>query len=625
MKTTVRDNSARGFSILRNDPRRWVIRLESVSPRRFGQVALGIFVLMSLLIYWPWWPGNSHIIPGLGSDPSIQSWFIGYVPFAILHGHNPFFTTYMDYPQGVNLAANTLMPLLGVVATPITLLFGATTSFGLLIWLSYPLSAISCMWVVRKWSGSNIASLLAGYLYGFSPYIVHQGYGHLNLAFVPLPPLIFYFSFTAMVTQTANARKNGIILGLLIAAQYLISAEIALTTVTIVVCAAVAWSLVNWRRFSQQRFIYLTNVALPCVAVASVLMAFPLWNQLFGTYKVMTPPYGGIANPIRTDLWGVLYPTSLQQVAPTFARVIGDRLTVGAAVENGSYLGLPLIILFLASFVRFWRRRWIFFSGLLAIGCWILSLGPWLVVDTRSTTIRLPFYYLAQLPFFPSVLPARLSLFVIFFVGLTTALGIAEWSKNVHQGLAMSAIVSTRSWFRAIGVAVLGIAALVTLAPKLPSPTQSLNDTTPSFFTSVASNTIPDGAPILTYPYTIPTYSQLPIYWQIATSWRWRMMGAYAQIPYPYPNGNDLFPWPTPPLSVVNYLEYWEGPPSASPPMITNQLVLDVRSFIKTYSLSAVVVDLKAANEAQVVRLFTKAFGPPVIEGGVAAWLRLHH
>jgi hypothetical protein len=195
-----------------------------MSTRRVILVSAVIFGLISLAIYWPTWPGDPHRIVGCTcADPTLQSWFLAWTPWALVHGHNPFFTTYMNYPQGVNLAANTLMPLLGLIAAPVTLSLGASTSFSLLMWLAFPLSGISALWVIRRWTSSTTAVVVGGALSTFSPYLVHQGFGHLNLAFVPLPPLIFYVVSRIVNNDDGRATRWGLALGGLVVAQYFIS------------------------------------------------------------------------------------------------------------------------------------------------------------------------------------------------------------------------------------------------------------------------------------------------------------------------------------------------------------------------------------------------------------------
>jgi len=603
--------------------------LEDWSFHRAVTVAALVYVAISLLVYWPLWPGDPHLMVGCAcGDPALQSWFLGYTPWAILHGHNPFFTTYMDYPRGANMASNTLMPLLGVLGYPITAISNAMATFNFLMWLSYPLSALSAFFVVRRLAKSNIAAFYAGLVYGFSPYMLHQGYGHLNLIFVPLPPLIFYFVAKILVLQDGHSLRTGLALGLAIGAQFLISTEVDVTAVIIAVLLALLWSLLNWRLLTRDRVVYVLNALLPGICVAGVLIAYPAFYAIFGSNAVRAPYQNGILNPYRADLIGAIIPNSLQQFAPNSLATIADRLTAGSIFENGSYLGLPMLLAFFIAWIRYFHLRWVRFAGVAALVSWVLSLGPWLVVDTHQTSLRLPFFYLAKLPMIFDLLPARFSLYVAFFVAATVAAGVAAWITDARLRFESGQHASRRQNLTTGLISVCLLASLVAIFPKLPTATGPTSNVTPSFFTSSAADVIPEGSAILTYPYPDPLYSQQAMLWQVATKWRWKMMGAYAQIPGQFANSVTPNPWPTPPLGVVNFLQYWDGylqgtvntmPPAVISPILIRQ----TKDFVHRYQISSVVVDLSSTHSDQAVRLFTDALGQPQLIGGVALWSRL--
>ena len=75
-------------------------------------------------------------------------------------------------------------------------------------------------------TASIVGPALGGLLYAFSSYIAGQGLGHLNLVFIPLPPIMVYVLYELVVRQRGSARRWGIALGLLAAAQFLISPEL---------------------------------------------------------------------------------------------------------------------------------------------------------------------------------------------------------------------------------------------------------------------------------------------------------------------------------------------------------------------------------------------------------------
>ena len=72
-------------------------RLEEIGPARFATLVILTYVVLSLFAYLPAWPGDPHRLVGCAcGDPAEQAWYLGWVPWAIVHGHNPLFTSWMD-------------------------------------------------------------------------------------------------------------------------------------------------------------------------------------------------------------------------------------------------------------------------------------------------------------------------------------------------------------------------------------------------------------------------------------------------------------------------------------------------------------------------------------------------
>ncbi len=201
-------------------------------------LATGIVVLVYLAlavgVYWNVWTTHPSTITEPGGDQYATIWFLEWVPFAVLHGFNPLFTNFANYPFGVNLLTNTSVPLLGALAAPLTLSLGPIASFNALLTLSLAGSATAGYILARHVVHWRPAAFVAGLLYGFSPYEIAQSAGgHLNLVFVVLPPLVFLAIHELTVRQRGSARRWGIVLGVLIAAQYLVSSEIMASTIII--------------------------------------------------------------------------------------------------------------------------------------------------------------------------------------------------------------------------------------------------------------------------------------------------------------------------------------------------------------------------------------------------------
>lgn len=590
-------------------------KLEAMSLGRFAWLALGVFVLVSLSIYWPQIPGATHTVVGCPCGDVMQEvWFLKWTPWAILHGHNPMFTNWMDYPTGANLASNTVMPGLAVLVAPLTWLLGPVSSYNLLMWGSFPVSAFACFYVVRRLSGSNLAALLGGALYGFSPYMIGQGYGHLFLIFVPLPPLIFYALFRICVTQDDSARKWGLILAGLIVAQFFVSQEVAADVLIVGFFALLILAVAQRRELDATRVRYIGRAALYALVVTMVVLAYPVYFQIFGTQAIHGATHGTTHSTLKLDVLGTLVPDRFQALHPTFLTRLGDKFMGADLAENGSYLGAPLLV---ALGVIVWtmrRQRWVLYVASVLFVTEVLSMGRWLMVANHTIHVPLPWTALAQLPLLKADLPNRFALFASFLVAVLVALGVARWiawaGENPRPDL--------RDRRRGINIAlsVLVLASVAVYVPRLRIPTSPL-PRVPAFFTSSDELQIPEGSVVLPFPLTASPHAE-SMYWQVLSDFRWKMIGGEAIIPTPRDHVTGQ-PASTRPVAVTQFISHYSGA-NTRLPTFDNALVVRMREFLFLNNVGTVLLDPSAANADKVRALFLAAMGPPVNEGGISVW-----
>jgi hypothetical protein len=610
-------------------------RLDAVRPSQFAIAVLIVYFGLALAAYFPTWPGDPHrLVLCACGDSAQQSWFLLWTPWALIHGHNPLFTSWMDFPIGANLAQNTEMPLLGLLTAPLSLTGGSVASFGLLLYLAFPLSATSAFFVLRRFTRSNVAAAAGGLLYGFSSYIVGEGLGHLNLAFVPLPPLIFLCAYEILVAQRGRARDWGIGLGVAVTAQFLISPEVLSTTAIVTGCGAIIIAITRRRELTRARLRYATRALVPAVAIAAVFLCYPIWFLFEGPLR-FHGAVQGITNPYRADLLGTFVPTSSQRFAPAAAISLGDRFAGAVYAENGSYVGIPLLLLAGWCLVRFRHNRWIVFSAAMALIAFILSLGPQLMVAGHLTPVRLPFDLIGRLPLLWSILPSRFSLYETFFLIVIVCLALSDLSRSGARRLRAEDPIDqpapvpstnprqTPRRFAPILAIVLVLATVVSLIPRWPLPTVDTATEMPPFFTSAAANQIPENSIVLSYPFSVSPANEAML-WQETNKLRWRLVGGYALIP----NANgSVSPWPPSlqPVAVQEFLGYEAMGPggylSKQPIPLTPGLVRELRTYIAHYDVQTVIFDPVGSTPAIVLSLFEKALGQPTTEGGIDLWL----
>ena len=138
---------------------------------------------------------------------------------------------------------NTLLPLPGVLAAPVTLTAGPLAAHTLLAVLAFAGSATSMWWVAGRFATWPWARFAAGLLYGFSPYLVAQGTGHLNLSLVLLPPVVLLLAHELLVRQRRRAVVAGALLGLVAFAQLLTTEEVLASTFVVAVAGTAVLAL----------------------------------------------------------------------------------------------------------------------------------------------------------------------------------------------------------------------------------------------------------------------------------------------------------------------------------------------------------------------------------------------
>src|SRR5690348_16379149 len=93
-------------------------------------------------------------------------------------------------PDGVNLAWATSVPGLAIPFTPLTLAFGPTFAYNVACILMPALAAWTAYLLCHYLTGRTLPSLVGGYLFGFSSYVLSAELSHIHTAAVFLLPLV---------------------------------------------------------------------------------------------------------------------------------------------------------------------------------------------------------------------------------------------------------------------------------------------------------------------------------------------------------------------------------------------------------------------------------------------------
>ena len=609
--------------------------------RRCGPalVSIGLYCAAATFMYR--WTGafSTTRLTGCACTDTVQEvWFLAWPAYAITHAHNIFFSNWIDYPFGVNLGVNTSFPLLGILATPLTLTLGPVFSYNFLLWLAFPASATSMMFVLRRFTSWWPAAFIGGLLYGFSAYMVGQGWGHLHLVFVPIPPLVLLTLHELFVRQRRSAPRTGLVLGVLCAAQYLISPEILATTVLISGIGAVVLIIVARRRAVREHWRHAAIGLGYAVGLCGVVLAYPIWFTFAGAQHLV----GAVHSPASLgrysgDVAGFLLPTSDERFAPAQLVTAGSSLTAGDVSENGLYLGLPLVLVLVGFTAVLRKRGLVLFSAVMILVAFVLSLGARLTYGGHPTGFPLPWSLALRIPILQEAITARFSLYMQLFAAIVLAVGLDSLRNRAvivtvrrgsptRPGRKTIEIdpTSARAWsagqrpWSAAALAV-GVVALVALVPNSYS---SGSASVPRLFTTAAVRQIPEGASVLFYPYQDhPNVEGMLA--QVDADMRFKIYGGFAFIPGPGGIATYFAPALQPPeLQTLFYygLHGTRTPYGPRAPLAANT-AMAIRALLVRYKVGAVVVEPIGADPTLVVHYLTLAIGQPRQIGGVTVWL----
>lgn len=525
--------------------------------RRAGVWAFAGYALVAFLVFGVRLlvePGGRYL--GYLSDPKTFIWCFAWWPYAILHGENPFVTHAIWAPSGVNLTWTASVPGLALLFSPLTLIAGPVVSYNVATVLLPALAAWTAFLLCRHLTDSLWASLVAGYLFGFSSYVLGQEEGHPHMTAVFLVPLVALV-VVRYLEGGLGGRALVLWLGPLLGFELLISTEVTFTLGLALGVGVVLGVLLLPRLRGR-----IASMVVPLIggyAFAAVLTSPFLYYALTGYQSIVFHPHSGTL--WVSDLLNFVVPTKLALLSVGWADGISSHFP-GNDSERDAYLGVPLLLivaLFFRSRVRTAGGRFLLAGFVVAA---VASLGAKLTIDGHQG-IALPWSVVQNWPMFDNVLPSRLAM----YVSLLAAVAVALW------------VAAQKGWLRRVALPALAVYAVV---PNPASGVWASRYSVPAFFTSSTySACIRPGETILPLP---PVYGAQAMLWQVEANFRFSMAGGDIA---PAPPEQFLEPRA---IQLVSYGASDHG--SAAPSIIFSRAQApDFREFIADKDVSAVLVD----------------------------------
>jgi len=485
-----------------------------------GFAALALYLALAAFLFArPSAPQFASSYLGWGADQCFFIWCLTWWPYAFAHHLNPFVAKLVFAPSGLNLTWTTPVPLMSWVALPLTSTLGPVAAYNLLCVICPALGAWSAFLLCRYLTRDFWSAVMGGYLFGFSAYVLgHILGGHLDCFAVFLVPLIIYLVL-AQIEGRIERRTFALFFFALLVAQFLIATEVVATT-TILGAAALAVAWMSGQSDLRRRIqAVAAPISLAYLATAVAVSPWLYYMSVDFRHKPLRS-----SNEHSADLLSLVIPTQtieLGDMSDVF-RNLSSRFTSNI-FENGSYVGVPLLIIA----VWFAVARWRTVAGkvltlMLAITI-VMGMGPWLHV-AGIETIVLPWRLMKYLPLLNQALPIRISLYTSLILAIMAAI-----------------------WFsteRLVPLARLVVAALV-LASLMPNPSAHFwgrelkSMVAPPFFShGLYRHYLVKGETVMVPPYNWGAGSD-GMLWQAETGMYFRLATGY--LPFA-PEG--FYDWP---------------------------------------------------------------------------------
>ena len=328
-----------------------------------------VFIAAGVAVTWPLATYLAGHLPST-RDTASYVWGFYWVTHQVIHLANPWFTSQMAAPVGVQLGFHTVMPLPGLLMTPVTLLFGPSASYNLIVAITPGLLGYAMYRAARLWLPSATGAIAAGAFFGLSAMLTQQAWYHLNIA---LGAMFLPMALEASVRlRRIPGRRQAVILGLVMGAAVLTDQESAVLAAMVTGLTLLPWLVYrpSWAKLRP---------AALAVVIGTVLAS----PQIIAMVQEVVLARGGLAiNPhllaVSYKQYGIGLPgmfSPTPRVADFGLGSLAQPFLHGRDNEGLPVFGTVLTVLALLGLAASWRRRNAWLLAALWAGCATLALG----------------------------------------------------------------------------------------------------------------------------------------------------------------------------------------------------------------------------------------------------------
>ena len=469
------------------------------SELRVHFIVIFLFLMLTILFTYPV-AFNPNAFPG-GGDIYAYLWNFWWFKKANLNFSSPYWTPYLFYPSGLDLAFATLSPLNGYISIPLQSIFNIIQIYNILWLLSFILAGYGTFLLVQYLTKNPMAGFISGLIYTFSPYHFAHALGHLNLLSIQWIPFYILFLFKTIKEQKI---QNGVLAAFFLIIVGLGDYTYAMYCLIFTVILILFYFLTDFKNFYRKEVIIRLITLFLIFGVGFFPFIYPLLKVLMnspGNYM-----YAGGFSTYSADLVGFFIPTQLHPILGRLVNPIYQNFT-GNIAENTVFIGYTVIFLTLVAVIKN-RSNEIKLWIISAIVFFILALGPVLhvngvlegTIEGMTWVIPLPYLILMKIPIISMArAPSRFDVMLMLSLAVLAGYGFSFIFKK-YEGKNLIKKISLNSVFSAIFIFFI---LFEFLAVPFPMGRPSI----PDFYYSIANDEhtygiyeIPDFGPHLGYP-----------------------------------------------------------------------------------------------------------------------------
>jgi len=400
------------------DKKGWIAKKLLQSKFREGVLVTVSFTILTLILTYPVILKLSTHFMCDGGDGFQNMWNMWWLKTSLLSlKTNPYYTTYLHYPDGISLLFQTFNPFNGLISIPLQFMFKMEIIYNLIVIFSFIMSGIGMYLLARYLIKNRPAAFIAGAIYTFCPFHFAHGLGHLQLIAMEWMP--FYILYM-IKTHREGGWKNGILGGIFLILTALCSWYYLIYSVLITGIYLIYHLICNRESVLSKRF---GRDFLVLFVTFWVFMS-PLLGAML--YAKTTQTFIGEHNPEdwSADLTSFFVPSGISTYGRAWFESIWSKWK-GNTAENSNYIGYIVLGLSILALIRFRETR---FWGIVALFAFVMALGPYLrVMGKQYRFFPLPYQLLHRyLPFFSFTgVPERFDIMLKFSLAIMSGYAVS--------------------------------------------------------------------------------------------------------------------------------------------------------------------------------------------------------